>query len=102
RLEAGQPLSLNRCPDCVRWINLPDAGSSQQARSRQQAAVLAACKSVTVRDGEKLVVIGDGANLKARATLAQKLAKYGFTNIEPVGCKDLFDQAADIGSLTGL
>jgi len=101
-LENGQTIHLNGCPACVSWEHLPAASKSKKVVAERQAAMLAACKSVTVQDGETLVVIGDSANLKARANLAQKLAKYGFANIEPIGCKDLFEQAASIESLTGV
>jgi DNA helicase-2/ATP-dependent DNA helicase PcrA len=49
-----------------------------------------------------LIVIGDGANMNARTALAQKLAKRGFSNIEPMTCKDLYQAAKAIQDAAGI
>jgi DNA helicase-2/ATP-dependent DNA helicase PcrA len=43
-------------------------------------------------DGD-LVVIGDPTNLNGRAMIAKKLAKQGFSNIEPIECKTVYAAA---------
>ena len=50
---------------------------------------------------EGLVIIGDGANINMRAKLAQQLATVGFSNIEPLGAKQLYSSAKEIESATG-
>jgi hypothetical protein len=47
-------------------------------------------------------VIGDAANTNVRAALAQKLAKKGFSNIEPIACKDLYAAAKAIQKSAGI
>ena len=49
-----------------------------------------------------LIVIGDSKSANRRSALAQKLAKQGFTNIEAVGCKDIFSTAKAIDSSNGV
>ena len=102
RLEQRQPIDLDgRCAS-VKWAQLPPAAKSQAAITQRQLVTVGTCKSIAVDDGEKLIIIGDSANLKARANLGQKLAKFGFANMEPVGCKDLFGHADQIESSKGM
>ena len=102
QLENRQTIDLGSTPACVNFIPLPPGGSSRQASAQRQQAILGTCKAVTAGEGQSIVIIGDEANLAARAKLAKGLAKRGYTNIEPVGCRDLFDHADAIGAATGL
>lgn len=96
-LEQEGAIDLKSRPGCVSWERLPDDPRFRQSK------IVGTCKSVMgkARDGP-LVVIGDSANINARAALAQKLAAVGFSNIEPVGCKNLYEFAEKIEAATGL
>ena len=48
-----------------------------------------------------LIVIADPANINARTSLAQKLATAGFSNIEPLGSKHLYEYAQKIETAKG-
>lgn len=90
-LWRGRPLDLNSSPDCVRWVQMPG-----DARLRQ-GGIIGACKTAMGNAGDgSLVVIGDAANINARAALAQQLAKSGFSNIEPISCQHLYAAAESI------
>ncbi|MEK6707969.1 MAG: UvrD-helicase domain-containing protein [Pseudomonadota bacterium] len=95
-LEQGGAIDLTSRPLCVSWVRLPD--DPQFRRSK----IVGVCKSVMgkARD-EGLVVIGDGANINMRAKLAQQLAMVGFSNIEPLGAKQLYSSAKEIELATG-
>jgi DNA helicase-2/ATP-dependent DNA helicase PcrA len=96
-LEQGGPIDFNGRPDCVKFAALPTDPQYQQS------AVIAEClRSISDVDDGNLIVIGDGANANGRANLALKLGKYGFSMIEPVGCKELFAAARTIQSATGV
>jgi hypothetical protein len=94
-LEAGKPLDFRETPDCVSWVWLPD-----QAGPRQQK-IVSSCLSAMGKVGD-LVVIGDPINLASRTLIARKLAKQGFSNIEPLSCKDLYIFAEKLGVHSGL
>ncbi len=95
-LEQHGVVDLTNRPKCVNWERLPD-----DPRFRQHI-IVGACISVMgkAKDGG-IVVIGDGANINMRVALAQKLASIGFSNIEPLGCKQLYSFAKDIETVTG-
>jgi AAA domain len=95
-LEKRGPLDLTTRPACVRWERLPgDPG-------QRQGTIVGTCKSVLGRVGDgDIIVIGDAANINARATLAQKLASVGFSTIEPLGCVNLYSAAKKIASKVG-
>ena len=90
-LEAGQPIdfSPDRTPDCVTWKWLPDQNGPRQN------VIVGACQSGMALEGN-LVVIGDPMNLNSRALIAKKLAKQGFSNIEPIACPTIYGAAAKL------
>ena len=95
-LEKGGAIDLTSCPECVTWECLPVDPRSRQGK------IVGVCKSVMGKaNDEGMVVIGDGANINMRAKLAQQLAKMGFSNIEPLGCKRLYSFAVEIEATTG-
>lgn len=95
-LEKQGPVDLTDRPACVKWERL--AGDAGQ----RQSTVVGACKRVLGQvGGGDIVVIGDAANIKARAMLAQKLASVGFSTIEPVGCVNLYLTAKRMASKVG-
>jgi hypothetical protein len=95
-LEEHGVVDLTQRPKCVNWERLPDDPRFRQPK------IVGSCKSVMGKaKDESIVVIGDGANINMRATLAQKLAAMGFSNIEPIGCKSLYSFAKDIEKTTG-
>ena len=96
-LEGGSELDLTSRPECVSWISLPTDPRFQQATIVRQC--LDSMNEVNLGN---LIVIGDSKNVNRRSALAQKLAQQGFSNIEPVGCKDLFSAAKAIDGLAGL
>jgi len=49
-----------------------------------------------------LVVIADPINLNGRAAIAKGLAKQGFSNIEPIDCKNLYAAARKLAIGTGM
>lgn len=95
-LEQGGAIDLTKRPGCVSWEQLPNNPQTRKIK------IVGACKSVMgkARD-EGLVVIGDGANINMRAKLAQQLATMGFSNIEPLGSKQLYSFAKKIEAATG-
>lgn len=95
-LQAGAGIDLTHRPECVRWERLPGEPESRHGK------IVGTCKSVMGKcaDGQ-LVVIGDAANLNGRAALARKLAAVGFSNIEPLACKNLYAAGTTIGTETG-
>jgi len=101
-LERGLPVNLVSSPNCVQWCYLPPDAKTPMEVAQRQKVVIDACRSVNVKDGQSLIVIGDSANLRSRANLAKNLSKLGFSNIEPVGCVDLVEHAARIQSVSGL
>ena len=95
-LERGGPIDLTNRPECVRWEQLPADNGPRQGK------IVGTCKSVMGRaPQETLIVIGDAANMNARAGLAQKLAVAGFSNIEPVSCRTLYEAAKKIAVANG-
>jgi hypothetical protein len=66
----------------VTWKWLPDQNGPRQN------VIVGACQSGMALEGN-LVVIGDPMNLNSRALIAKKLAKQGFSNIEPIECLHL-------------
>ena len=96
-MESGGAIDLADRPACVSWIRLPADPNAQRA------AIVAQClNSMREVNIGNLIVIGDSANVNRRSALAQKLARQGFSNIEPVGCKDLFAAANAIERSVGL
>ena len=95
-LERGGAIDLTDRPECVTWECLPDNPQFRQAK------IIGTCKTAigNANDG-RLIVIGDPINVNARAKLAQSLAKIGFSNIEPVGCKQLYAFAKKVEAATG-
>lgn len=95
-LESGAAIDLTVRPGCLTWAALP------ADRRFQQAAVVREChNAMGDADGGNLIVIGDGANMNGRAALAKKLAQRGFSNIEPITCKDLHAAAKAIQEAAG-
>jgi len=96
-LEQGCTIDLTSRPECVNWVQLPNDPKFRYSK------IVSTCTSVmgAAKDA-RLVVIGDSANINARAELAKKLAKVGFSNIEPLACKDLYKFAHEIKTVTGL
>lgn len=100
-LETNSPINLVGCPSCVRWRYLPPVSKARTEIAQRRKAIFNACASVTVKEDQRLIVIGDSANLKSRTSLAQSLAQFGFSNIEPVGSADLFQHASLFESRIG-
>lgn len=96
-LQGGGALDLAGRPECVSWATLP-------ADPRfQQAAILRQClNSMNETHLNDLIVIAESTNVNQRSALAQKLAQKGFSNIESIGCKDLFAAAKAIERSAGL
>jgi hypothetical protein len=97
-LDTGQPIHLSSAPTGVQWTPLPDEPGTRQAAER--TVCLAAVKAMG--PDERLIVIGDGANANRRTALAEKLAKQGFSTIEPINCKDLKDAARQLDGSRGV
>jgi hypothetical protein len=94
-LEQGGAIDLRSRPECVTWVRLDDDPKFRQAK------IVGTCKTVMGKAADgRLIVIGDPANINMRAKLAQKLAAIGFSNIEPVGCKQLYAFAKNIEAAT--
>ncbi len=53
-------------------------------------------------DSGSLIVIGDSANTNARTLLAKSLATQGFSNIEPMDCRELATTVETIQGSTGM
>jgi len=85
-LESGGKLDFTAVPACVKWMPLPASSGPRQGK------IIASCLTVMSRPG-RLVLIDDPVNLNGRALIAKKLAKRGFSNIEPVDCKSAFSAA---------
>ncbi len=96
-MESGSALDLTMLPEGVTRIALPT-----DIRFQQGAIVRQCLDSMGEAHLGNLIVIGDSKSANRRSALAQKLAKQGFTNIEPVGCKDIFSAAKAIDSSTGV
>ena len=95
-LEEGKAIDLTMHPECVSWECLPSDPRFRQSK------IVGTCKKVMGNAGDgRLVVIGDPANINARAALAKNLSQVGFCNIEPVSCKNLYDYAKKIEDSTG-
>jgi DNA helicase-2/ATP-dependent DNA helicase PcrA len=94
-LETAQPIDFGQTPPCVTWEWLPDQDGPRQNK------IVATCLSAMALDGD-LVVIGDPTNLNGRALIAKRLAKQGFSNIEPIDCKNLYSTAKKLKSGSGL
>jgi len=95
-LEQGGNIDLTSRPECVKWESFPSDPKVRQGK------IVGTCKSVMGKASEgRLVVIGDPANINIRASLAQKLAAVGFSNIDPLGCKHLYDFAKKIEAAKG-
>ena len=95
-LEQGGNIDMTSRPGCVKWESL---SSDPKVR---QAKIVGTCKSVMSKASDtRLIVIGDPANINARASLAKQLAKAGFSNIEPLGCKHLYEFATKIEATKG-
>ncbi|CAN7495820.1 AAA family ATPase [Phenylobacterium sp. LjRoot225] len=93
-LEAGGSLDFGTVPACVKWASLPTSPGMRQGK------IIATCLTVMSRPG-RLVLIDDPVNLNGRALMAKKLAKRGFSNIEPVDCKSVFSAAKKLEALGG-
>jgi DNA helicase-2/ATP-dependent DNA helicase PcrA len=64
--------------------------------------VIGTCKALLGNCGTgNLAVIGDPTNIYARTSLAQKLAKAGFSNLEPINCTRLYSFAQKIEAASG-
>jgi hypothetical protein len=94
-LEAGRPIDFGQVPDCVTWDWLPDRDGPRQSK------IVATCLSAMALSGN-LVVIGDPTNLNGRALIAKKLAKQGFSNIEPIECKNIYAAAKKLKTSSGV
>jgi hypothetical protein len=96
-LEKSEPIDLSSRPGCVRWELLPSAAQSRQSK------IIATCKAVMGKTSDgRLAIIADPANINARAALAQKLAAVGFSNIEPIGCKTLYEFGKKLETTMGM
>lgn len=96
-LERGGDINLTSLPGCVHWEHLPTDPRFRQGK------IVGKCKgAMGAANQDRLVVIGDAANINSRAALAKNLAAAGFSNIEPMGCKNLYDFANAIESAGGL
>lgn len=96
-LECGETLDFSILPTCVTSRALPE-----DPRFHKAVVVRECLEAMGDADSGDLIVIADSANVNARAGLAQNLAQRGFSNIEPIGCKELYDAAADIERKAGL
>ena len=96
-IECGSDIDLAPRPQCVTWTALPTDPALHQR------TILGECLS-SMNDAMQgnLIVIGDSTSENRRAALAQKLAKQGFVNLEPIGCKTLQAAAKTIDRSVGL
>jgi superfamily I DNA/RNA helicase len=90
-------LDLTGRPACVSWIALPSDPNFQQA-----AIVRECLGSMDEAHLGDLIVIGDSRNVNGRSALARRLAQRGFSSIESINCKDLFDAAKLIDRSAGV
>lgn len=96
-LEHGGNIDLKNRPKCVRWENLPAGPKDLQAKT-----IVGTCKSVAGKAKDsRVIVIGDSANINARASIAKQLAAVGFSNIEPLACKYLYEFAMRVETAKG-
>lgn len=96
-LEQNHPIDLTSRPRCVTWTALP------VDPTRHQATITGQClDAMSENDLGNLIVIGDSTSENRRSALAQKLAKQGFANIEPIGCKTLHSAATAIDKASGV
>lgn len=96
-LEQNNPIDLSSRPQCVTWTALP------ADPTRHQATIVGQClDAMSENDLGNLIVIGDSTSENRRSALAQKLAKQGFANIEPIGCKTLHSAATAIDKADGV
>jgi hypothetical protein len=93
-LEAGQPLDLADRPACVSWDWLPDRDGPRQTQ------IIKTCLAAMAADGN-LAVIADPTNLNGRALIAKKLGRQGFSNIEPIECKNVYAAAKKLSTGAG-
>jgi hypothetical protein len=69
----------------------------------QQATIVGQCRTAMADNHlGNLIVIGDSTSENKRLALAQKLAKQGFTTIEPIGCETLYSAAKKIDKTNGV
>jgi len=96
-LEQGGAIDLTNRPECVIWECLPNDPRYRQSK------IVGTCKNIMGKIGDgRLVVIGDSANINSRAALAMNLAAAGFSNIESLGCKHIYEFAKKIESAKGI
>ena len=96
-LERGDDIDLRWRPACLTWAALPD-----DLRFQRGFVVKQCLGAINNANGGNLIVIGDSANMNSRAELAKKLAKRGFSNIEPISCKDLFAASRGMQNTVGM
>jgi hypothetical protein len=96
-IELGSDIDLSLRPKCVRWTALP-----ADPPLHQRTVVAECLASMSEPMQGSLIVIGDSTSENRRSALAQKLAKQGFANLEPIGCKTLHAAAKMIDRSTGL
>ncbi|MDO9527959.1 MAG: AAA family ATPase [Syntrophales bacterium] len=95
-LEAYGTIDLTGRPECVSWERLPSDPHFQRSK------IIGACKDILGKaSNERIVVIGDPASIDRRAALAQSLAKAGYSNIEPLSCKHLYEFATKLEETEG-
>jgi len=95
-LECGESIDFAGRPKCVSWTPLPTD------RREHHAAIVKQCLTAMGSSSTGyLIVIGDAANINHRTELAKRLSSKGFSNIEPVSCKELYRAAKAIDEATG-
>lgn len=95
-LEETGTIDFSSRPACVKWSHLPP-----DTRHHQNTFINVCLEAKRRAADGNLIVIGDSANVNSRTCLAKALAKYGFSNVEPVSCKDLYASASKIDNATG-
>jgi DNA helicase-2/ATP-dependent DNA helicase PcrA len=95
-LEQGGNIDLTSRPGCVKWESL-----SRDPTIRHATIVRTCLNVMGMAIDAPLIVIADPANINARTSLAQKLATAGFSNIEPLGSKYLYEYAKKIEDAKG-
>jgi DNA helicase-2/ATP-dependent DNA helicase PcrA len=95
-LERDEGIDLAVRPACARWSPMPG-----DPRFQHQEVIRQCLEALNDSRRGDLIVIGDSANVNARAALASKLARNGFSNIEPVGCKEIYVAAGAIERAEG-
>lgn len=95
-LKQGGNIDLKDRPGCVRWESLPSDPKVRHAK------IVGTCMSVLGKAKDsRVIVIADSANVHARASIAQQLAAAGFSNIEPLACKQLHEFAKKLEAAKG-